>query len=161
MKQKDIVVMYNSGTEASPVWDSTAKTLTSLPLSLNASTEESQYIEDSTSTTAVLNLAPSYAYTARPQDTNPSSLDDFLWETHVRQVVGAQCQMMVVYLNKQGETAGTFTSHVGTYNVQPDSGPSGDAGSNVELSGTLSQVGDLVHGTVTKTENVWKFTPEV
>lgn len=160
MKQKDILYLYNSGTADAPAWDSTAKTLTSLPLSLNANTEESQFIEDATSTTTVLNLAPSYAYTARPQEVSPSSLDEFLWKAHVRQAIDAQVELLVVYLKKQDTESGTFEAHRGVYNVQPDSGPGGDAGSNVELTGTLAQYGDLVHGTAAKGEDGWGFTPE-
>lgn len=161
MKQKDIVVRYNSGTEMTPVWAATAKTLTSLPLSLNATTEDIQFIEDATGTTIVQNFNPSYAYTARPADTDPSALDDKLWEVHKKQLTDETIELLVVYLKKAGSQPNTFSAHRGSYKVVPDSGPSGDAGSNVELTGNLNQSGDLVHGDATLTGDVWSFVEVV
>lgn len=160
MKQKDIVILYNSGTLAVPVWESTGKTFTGLALTLNANTEDLQYIEDATATTRVINYKPSYAYTARPADENPSSIDELIWDAHVRQQDSVQAELMVVYLKKPG-IGSAFAAHRGIYNLIPSDGPSGEAGSNVELTGSANQFGDLTHGEATLTDATWDFVAEV
>lgn len=159
MKQKDIVILYNSGTLSAPEWESTGKTFTGLALTLNANTEDLQYIEEATATTRVVNYKPAYAYTVRPADATPSTIDELIWDAHVRQQDSVQAELMVVYLKKPG--IGTaFAAHRGIYNLIPSDGPSGEAGSNVELTGNANQFGDLTHGEATLTGETWAFTKE-
>lgn len=160
MKQKDILILSNSGTSGSPIWASTAKTLTDFSESKNANTEESQYVENATAETIVLNYAPTIAFTSRPQATTaePSALDTVIWNAALNDTVDATVEILFVYLLKEGPTPTSFVAKRVLYSIQLDGGPSGAAGATVEISGTLNQKGDATTGSAELVSGSWEFT---
>jgi hypothetical protein len=146
----------NIGTASSPQWVLINEGITDFTNSLNPETDTRQYIADKTAREKTKSYQPSYAYSGLLNDDDPFS--KWLYGLSADQKLNIK--VPIVSVDTWDETtsgSGLFTARMATYNVIPDNDGSGAGGDDLNLSGTISQDGDLVKGTWDMEDQ--EFTP--
>ena len=145
----------NIGNDTTPQWVLINEGITDFTNSLNPETETRQYIADKTAREKTKSYQPSYAYSGLLNDEDPFS--EWLYNLSADQKLNTKVK--IVSVDTWDETgSGIFTARMAQYNVIPDNDGSGAGGDDLNLSGTISQDGDLVKGTWDSAAKT--FTPD-
>lgn len=107
-------------------------------------TSDKQFIGEKNKRTSMKGYAPSVAYSAVLNPTDPFLM--FLYNTGKLEQVGVTFDDIEVETWNQ-KTTGKFSAYKRTYEVQPSNPGSGAGGDDLKMEGTLSQKGSVIKGT--------------
>lgn len=113
--------------------------------SASPETSDKHFIGEKNKRTSMKGYAPSVAYSAVHNPTDPFLT--FLYETGKDEKVGVEFDDIEVETWNETATAGKFVARKRTYEVQPSNPGSGAGGDDLKMEGTLAQKGSSVKGT--------------
>lgn len=147
-----VALLFNSGTSASPTWVQLSKS-TENTITMNAETEDLDFITDKNPTTIIKRYKPSLS---NPLTLYKGSEDyTFFWEKFYNMPTGADAnaEMLVVFMNEKDSDDKYKAWKCDVTFVLDNLDPV-----NSQLSMTTQVNGTITLGTVTVTEGVPTFT---
>jgi hypothetical protein len=133
----------NLGTASAPKYELINEGITDFTESQNAQVEASHYIGNKVATQRTRSLQPSFAYAGLLNDEDVVSKR--LYEIGANQELNVKVK--IVHVDTWGADKTKLMARLGTYNIIPENPGSGSGGEDLGISGTLSQIGELVVGT--------------
>lgn len=130
------------GTESMPNIVLINEGITDFTESQNPETETRQYIADKTARERTKALQPTFSYSGLLNDEDPFS--KYLYEVGANQKINQK--IPIIHVDTWDETSGKLKARKAMYNIIPDNPGSGAGGDDLNMSGTISQDGDLVIG---------------
>ena len=105
--------------------------------------EASHYIGNKVATQRTRSLEPSFAYAGLLNDED--AVSKRLYEIGANQELNVKVK--IAHVDTWGTDKTKLMARLGTYNIIPENPGSGSGGEDLGISGTLSQVGELMIGT--------------
>ena len=155
IKRDSGAVFINMGTAESRKWERVGRGMASLQLSLNPATEDIQDIDMQTATTVANGVSPQMSLT--PTVVVGNAVNDYLRSVCDEQKLSEQKEIMFVDTFVE-PVSNAFPARVALFNLIPQSGTGGDAGSSLGYGIDLHQEGELIIGTAKLQDNAWVFT---
>jgi hypothetical protein len=133
----------NLGSVSSPKYELINEGITDFTESQNAQVEASHYIGNKVATQRTRSLQPSFAYAGLLNDED--AVSKRLYEIGANQELNVKVK--IAHVDTWGTDKTKLIARLGTYNIIPENPGSGSGGEDLGISGTMSQVGELVVGT--------------
>jgi hypothetical protein len=131
------------GTKDAPDYQLINEGVTDFAEAQNPETETRQYIADKTSRERVKRVQPSFSYTAVLNDCDPVS--KYLYSVGADQKINTLVD--IVHVDTwDADSDGKLVARKAQYNIIPENPGSGAGGDDLNMSGTISQNGDLIKG---------------
>lgn len=151
-RRSDVVAFYGVKGEGDAVTYKRMQGFTEISISKNPKEYSRQYVDEDAERTDITGYAPEMSYNFDEVTGNEVHSDLIKIEDDELIGSGAVRDIVMVYLNREAKTPGSFEARKRSFTVVPDS--SGDSTDAMTHSGTFRANGGIIKGTAT-TSDKW------